>query len=100
MAINTENDIGLIWQDILTYERDEHVTVPAGAFSSCKLLRYLYAEVDATHDANEYYAKDVGLIRYAYRYEYRSMSMPHEPYDWGTITYDLTAYEIHHSRGK
>lgn len=100
MAEGTETETGLVWAQYLTYEWDDDVTVPAGAFSNCKLLRFLYAEVDATHDANEYYAKDVGLVRYAYSYEYREFSMPHEPYDWGTITYDLTAYEINHSESK
>jgi hypothetical protein len=93
MVIGVWTQTGLVYEEPLEYVRDVNVTVPAGSFQCRELLRDNERE-SRPQEWHEYYAKDVGLVRYENYYKEYKGSEPPELVDWRNEVHELISYDI------
>ena len=96
MVVGVWTQTGLVKETPLEYVRDINVKVPAGEW----LCRELYKDNGREfkpEEWHEYYAEDVGLVKYEDFYIEYKASEPHELVDWRNEVYELVSYEIVHT---
>ncbi len=80
---------GLVAEFPLQYRRDEKVVVPRDEFEICKNLHFDNARELEPEYWDEYYARDVGLVKYVNeKKEYQDRSLL-KLKDWRTETHEL-----------
>jgi len=85
---------GLVADFPLLYRRDENVVVPEGSKFECKNLHYDNANEVEPEYWDEYYARDVGLVKYVNeKKEYEDRSLM-RLIDWRTETHELVDYNV------
>jgi hypothetical protein len=80
---------GLVAEFPLQYRRDENVVVPRDTFEKCINFHYDNANEVEPEYWDEYYARDVGLVKYVNeKKEYEDRSLL-KLKDWRTETHEL-----------
>lgn len=95
MVIGVWTQTGLVDDHPLEYVRDVNVTVPAGSWP-CRELLWDNEKEFKPHEWHEYYAKDVGLVKYENFYKEYKGSEPPELVDWRNEVHILTNYDNKH----
>jgi hypothetical protein len=86
---------GLVYDEPLEYVRNVDVTVPAGGFQCRELIRDNQREFKP-QEWHEYYAEDVGLVKYENFYKEYKGSEPPELVDWRNEVHELVSFENKH----
>lgn len=93
MVIGVWTQTGLVYDEPLEYVRDVRVVVPAGEFQCRELMKDNESELKP-EEWHEYYAEDVGLVKYENYYKEYKGSEPPELVDWRNEERELLTYDI------
>jgi hypothetical protein len=93
MLIGVWTQTGLVYDEPLEYVRDVNVVVPAGSFKCRELLCDNEREFEP-EEWHEYFAEDVGLVKYENYYRKYKGSEPPELVDWRNEVHELLSYEV------
>jgi hypothetical protein len=95
LLVGVWTQTGLVDDEPLEYVRKVDVTVPAGGFQCRELIRDNQREFKP-QEWHEYYAEDVGLVKYENFYKEYKGSEPPELVDWRNEVHELVSFENKH----
>jgi hypothetical protein len=93
MVIGVWTQTGLVADFPLEYIRDVNVKVPAGEWQCRELAKETESETKP-EEWREYFAEDVGLVRYENAYKEYKNSVPPELVDWRNEVHELSSYTV------
>jgi len=93
MDVGVWTQTGLVYDKPLEYVRDVSVKVPAGEWP-CRELAFDNESESKPEVWREYYAEDVGLVKYVNNYKEYKGSEPPELVDWRNEVHELVAYAV------
>ena len=83
----------MVYDKPLEYVRDVKVAVPDGEYQ-CRELAFYNKSESKPEEWREYYAKDVGLVKYVNNYKEYKGSEPPELVDWRNEVYELVSHNV------